>query len=517
MDADHENDGALIPLEDNPIWQQDNVLLHSVGIDIGSSGTQVVFSRLHVHRKGAALASRYVVVDRAQHYRSPVWFTPYRADGLIDAVALGSIIDGAYAAAGRHPDDVDTGVVILTGNARLRDNAQRIAETVAARAGDFVCTTAGHHMEARLAAHGSGAAGVSVALRDRVLNIDIGGGTTKLALVENGRVQATAALHVGGRLQVVGSDGRIVRLEPAGQEHAARAGFAWSVGDVASGDDLDRVAMAMADMLVAALTDPPLPPDQEWMHLTEPLGELGSVAGVMFSGGVADYVYERETRDFADLGRRLGAAIRTRVESGSLPYPLLPAGECIRATALGASEYSVQLSGSTCYISAPERLLPRRNLQVLRPSYRLGGDVDADEIAGAIRSHLNTFDLAGTDVDVVVALSWSGPPSHERLLVVASGVEQGLADRISRGRPIYLVLDGDVALSLGAILREELGVSSDMLVIDSLTLYDFDFIDLGRVRVPSNTVPVTIKSLVFQDHSGARSADSTELDAGTRS
>ena len=113
----------------------------------------------------------------------------------------------------------------------------------------------------------------------------------------------------------------------------------------------------------------------------------------MFSGGVGEYVYDREARDFGDLGRSFGRAIRERLDAGRLPFPLLPAGECIRATALGASEYSVQLSGNTIYLSSPGDLLPRKNLQVIQPPVALGDVVDPAAVAAAIREHFDRFDL----------------------------------------------------------------------------------------------------------------------------
>lgn len=217
----------------------------------------------------------------------------------------------------------------------------------------------------------------------------------------------------------------------------------------------------------------------------------------MFSGGVGEYVYGREEEDFGDLGRRLGHALRRHVDAGALPYPLLPAGECIRATALGASEYSVQLSGNTGCISDPDALLPRRNLQVVRPVYELGEVVDADTVEAAVRRRLVALDVAQTGTDIALALSWSGLPSHERLLPFARGIRDAVAERTAAGRPLYVVLDGDVAMTLGRLLREELDVTGDVLVIDGLSLRDFDYVDIGRLRLPSNTVPVTIKSLVF--------------------
>ena len=500
-DADHDHDHEFdddAPAEDNPLWQQDNVALTTVGIDIGSSGTQVIFSRVHLRRLAEDLTSRYYVVARETLFQSQVALTPYQNEERIDDLKLGTIIDDAYVAAGLPPDKIDTGVVILTGEALRRENAQRIAAILSENGGEFVTATAGHHMEAMLAAYGSGAARVSSDQTKRILNVDIGGGTTKLGLVENGKVIATAAIHIGGRLQVV-EQGRIVRLDPAGKHHAARAGFAWQRGDIVEVADLQKVANAMADALVAAIRMRPLPSDIARLYLTDPIAELGRIDAVMFSGGVAEYVYEREDRDFGDLGRRLGGAIRARIDSGALPWPVLPAGECIRATALGASEYSVQLSGNTSYISAPGKLLPRRNLQVLLPPYVCAERIDPDELAHAIRNHITAFDLDDTDRDIALALRWSGPPSHPRLAAFAEGIKRGLAERIAKRLPLYIMLDGDVAHTLGHLLRDECHIASDILVIDGVALWDFDYIDFGRIRMPSYTVPVTIKSLVFSE------------------
>ncbi len=497
-DHDHDFDGDDGPLEENPLWRQDNVSLMTVGIDIGSSGTQVIFSRVNLRRLAEDLTSRYYVVSRETLFQSPVALTPYQSEERIDDAKLGEIIDDAYVAANLSPDQIDTGVVILTGEALRRENAQGIAAILAEQGGEFVTATAGHHMESMLAAYGSGAARVSSDEGRRILNIDIGGGTTKLGLVENGKVIATAAVHIGGRLQVV-ENGRIARLDPAGKHHAKRAGFAWNKGDTIALADMQKVADVMADTLVAAIGKKPLPHDVAHLYLTDPIGDLGRIDGVMFSGGVAEYIYERETRDFGDMGPRLGRAIRERIARGAFPGPVLPAGECIRATALGASEYSVQLSGNTSHISAPGVLLPRRNLQVLQPPFSCDEVIDAEKLAQAIRNHMTAFDISDADHEIALALRWSGMPSYQRLAAFAEGIKRGLADRIARKLPLYIMLDGDVAQTLGHILRDELHVASEILVIDCVVLWDFDYIDLGRIRMPSYTVPVTIKSLVFSE------------------
>src|SRR5262249_49260611 len=302
--------------------------------------------------------------------------TPYQSEELSDETALGKIIDEAYAAAGLHPDQIDTGAVILTGEALRRENAAAIARILSEQGGEFVCATAGHHMESMLAAYGSGPPPGSHDGGKRDPHIDIAGGPPHTAVVEKGHVIATAAFHVGGRLQVVDDKGTIVRLDPAGRYHARQAGFDWHKGDVIDLKLLDKVADTMADELVSALTQRPMSHAVEHLYLTDPILDFGRIDGIMFSGGVGEYVYGLQPRDFGDMGLRLGAAIRRRIEAGALPWPMLPAGECIRATALGASEYSVQLSGNTSYISKPGELLPRRNLQVLQPNYECTDVID---------------------------------------------------------------------------------------------------------------------------------------------
>jgi ethanolamine utilization protein EutA len=501
-DHDHDDIAAFDP-ENDALFLQDRLTLLSVGIDIGSSGTQVIFSRVHMRRMSEELTSRYFVVERETLHQSPVALTPYLSEKRIDERAVGEIIDAAYAAAGVHPDSIDTGAVILTGEALRRENAQGIADVIAEMGGEFVCATAGHHMESLLAAFGSGAAKASHDLRQPVLNVDIGGGTTKLALVEGGKVVHTAAIHIGGRLAVVDDANRLTRLDPAGRQLAANAGVRWELGQVVTDEEMDRVAGWMADALVAALTQSPAPAPVEALWLTEPLEPIEGIAGVMFSGGVAEFIYAREKRDFFDLGRRLGRAVRARIDAGRFPHALLPAGECIRATAIGASEYSVQLSGNTVYSSNPGGLLPRKNLQVLQPDIELGAQIEPARVTQAIRRHFEAFDLAEGEAEVAHAFRWQGAPAYARLAALAQGIVEALPMTLLDAKPLYLIFDGDVAQTFGALLKEEWGVASDVLVIDGVSLWDFDYVDLGRVRMPSYTVPVTIKSLLFtQDPRG---------------
>jgi ethanolamine utilization protein EutA len=491
FDHDHDADFYL----DGNSRSLESVDLVSMGLDIGSSSTQVAFSRLTMRGPGEHRALRGRARDRQTLYLSPIMPTPF-ADGMIEDSRLRLLIDKAFIEAGLTPDDIETGVVILTGEAATRANAAAIAHLVAEDIGDLVCAAAGHHMEAMLAAHGSGAVEASrVGDGQRILVIDVGGATAKFAVVDAGRVISTAAMAVGGRLLVIDRANGVTRLDAAGAEHASRAGFDWKVGDVIEPDARAVVAERMADAIVAAVRAPTSNIASQW--LTKPLGDVGKIDGVMFAGGVGEYVYQRETRDFGDLGRALGLALRRRMNDGAFGAPLLPPGECIRATVLGASEHSVQISGDTIFISAHAALLPRRNLPVLRPALDLTGDIASDAVADAIRAHRAAFDRDKPAEPFALSLPFRGAPDYARVRALAVGVVAGLVDIIAAGAPVYLIVEGDIAQTLGGVIKHEIGIASEILAIDGITARDFDFVDIGRVRLPSNTVPVTIKSVLF--------------------
>lgn len=496
IDHDHD-DGPAERLEDNVLWIMDHIELKSVGIDIGSAGTQVTFSRLKLRRMGEDLSSRYVVTSREPLYYSPVALTPYVNEDRIDEKQVWSLIADAYAQSGLEPGEIDTGVVLLTGEAIRRDNARAIGEVLAARGGEFVCAAAGHNMEALLAAYGSGAALASYESRARILNIDIGGGTTKVAVTENGHVLETAALYVGGRIVVFDEDGRIVRFDEGAKNLAAHLGLPWRLGAKAREEEIDALVDWMAQAVLTAVTVRPLPPEIESLFLTPPIADLGRIDGVMFSGGVGEYVYGRESRDFHDLGRRLGWALKAEMDRGGGLWPLLPAGECIRATVIGASSYSLQVSGNTIFVSDPD-LLPQKNLQVLHPPHALEGNIEPSALAALIRSHFERFDVVEGEKDVALAFRWHGSSEFARVDAFVEGLKAALPRTLESGRPLFLILDGDLAQTVGMCLREDEGVKGELLVIDGIILQDFDFIDIGRRLEPSNTVPVTVKSLVFR-------------------
>src|SRR5918911_1554240 len=406
--------------ERSETWDFDNVELRTVGVDVGSSTSHLLFAHLHLQRLVQSLSSRFVVVERKVLHRSPILLTPYRPDGLIDVDALERFVLDAYAEAGLQQGDVDTGAVILTGAALERANARAVADLFAAEGGKFVCASAGHNLEGILAAHGSGAVALSRKLGTTLLHMDVGGGTAKLALVRNGEVVQTSALHVGGRLVAFDEEKNVTRIEPSALLIARELGITLELGERLRSRDRRRMARALADILLDAANGRRLTGVGAQFWLTEPLALTGEPPrGVTFSGGVAEYIFGREARAFGDLAPDLAEALAEAGPAGQLPADVLPLGEGIRATVLGASQFSVQLSGSTIHIS-DAGVLPLRNLPVVYA--RLGpGEPQQEAVADAIRQGFRRLDLEDGQAAVALALPWRGEPSYQSLRALAGG------------------------------------------------------------------------------------------------
>src|SRR6266851_1808592 len=205
---------------------EDEIVVLSVGVDIGSSTSHLVFSRIVLER----LDSRYVVTTREAFYQSDILLTPYAAEEEIDAAALGAFIEAQYKSAGVDPDEIDTGALILTGVAVRRRNARKIGDLFARQAGKMVAVSAGDSLETVLAAHGSGAVARSIREQAIVMNVDVGGGTSKIAVCASGKVIAHTALDVGARLICLDTTGRTARVEEAGRHYCAELGIVLDLG-----------------------------------------------------------------------------------------------------------------------------------------------------------------------------------------------------------------------------------------------------------------------------------------------
>lgn len=488
-DEFHFHDGhAAEPVEpagsEDIGWALDNVVLTTVGIDIGSATSHVMFARLHLQRLANELSSRFVVVERDVIHRSTILLTPYRGDGLIDAPALGTFISSAYADAGLAREQIDTGAVILTGVALLRENAGEVAALFADEGGRFVCASAGHGLEALLAAHGSGAVASSFG-GGTVLNIDIGGGTTKLALARDGEVLAVSAIATGARLLTFDEQGRVTRIESAAVAHASAIGVTPRLGHALATADRAALAERMADSIVLAVRGETLAPE---LQLLPPLPAGVRPDRVSISGGVSEYLAGRTDVDYGDLARELSASLKSA--AARLPAPLQPAGEGIRATVVGASQYTVQLSGNTIHVS-DDALLPLRNLPVV--GVRVSGEEPtAQAVRAAVQAGLERADLAAGG-GVAYGLRWTGAPRYASLRAIADG----LARYAPAGRPLVVAIESDIAATLGRILIEECGVTDGVVVVDGLDLGELDYIDIGERVMPAGVVPVVVKSLVF--------------------
>jgi ethanolamine utilization protein EutA len=472
------------------IWKAENFELTTVGIDIGSSTSHLMFSRVHLQRKTQLLSSEFVVVGREVLWRSPILFTPFLPDFTIDAGRLREFIDSAYAEAGLAPERIDSGAVILTGEAIKRRNAEAIARLFAAQAGRFVCASAGHHMECVLAAHGAGATAISRHTHRTVLNVDVGGGTTKFALIEKGEIRGTCAIAVGGRLIVQDGEGRLTRVEEPARQAARALGFDLVLGQTLSGPDRERLAGALANAVLDLVGGKKPEGLAKELLLTEPL-ERAEPHLVTFTGGVSEYIYGRESRTFGDIALPLAQRVAAAVSaSGKLMDP----GQGIRATVIGASQFTVQLSGKTIHLS-PRARLPVRDVPVVFPALHLDAAFSAKSIALAVQRALKKLDV-GSDRPVAIGIRWSGEPYYERLRELAAGVAQAAPS----GAPLIVMVDRDVGRLLGHILEHEIGVPSGVISIDGVQLREFDYVDIGEVIQPSDVVPVVIKSLLFPVH-----------------
>lgn len=462
--------------------EEDRIELTSVGVDIGSSTSHLLVSTITLER----LDTRYVVTDRAVRFASEILLTPYAEGNTIDAGALGAFIARQYRAAGIAPGEIDTGALILTGVAARRRNARAIGEIFAAEAGKFVAVSAGDSLETLMAAYGSGAVAISAA-GGPVLNVDVGGGTTKIALCRDGEIVARTAVDAGARLLVLDDEGVIERIEPYGARYLAAAGLAAGRGDRLDAGARRHLARQMAGTILAAARGE----DTGTFQRLPPLGAAGGAARIVFSGGVSELL-SGPRQDTGDLGSDLAGELAAMTEGAEV----LPARQRIRATVVGASQYTVQVSGSTIFLD-PDDALPLRNVAVIAPRLELGEAIDAAAVRDAVGEALGRLDLAEGRAPVAVAVPWTGTASYARLSALARGLVTGLRPVLEAGHPLVIVTDSDIGGLIGMQCRSEEEVPGAIVSIDGIALSEFDFIDIGEVLRSTGATPVVVKSLLF--------------------
>ena len=477
-----------------PGLEPDTLELTSAGIDVGSATCHLVVSRIVMKRLGKAHSSRYVPVERRIEFQSPIRFTPYEPSGLIDADRLSGYLREWLEAYGGDFGAVDSGVVILTGEALRRRNARAIADQMSALAGDFVCASAGDLFEAAMAAWGSGAVERSRELGP-TLNVDIGGGTTKVSLCVNGHIVARSALRVGSRLAVVDEDQRLTKVDDPVEILAGDDSGAWVVGKQVTPEMKQELAESMVRAVEAFLGVDVSHVDRYRDLWIAPPPDLGDeVRQVGFSSGLAEYLYGKEDRDFNDLAIPVAKTLRSRLDAGAWPWTVLdPPSSAIRATVTGLSQQTVEMSGDTVHVG-PEAKLPWRNA----PCVAVDAEAlsTAEEIAAAMVDATSTVELTAVDSSTVAwAVRTGRRRDYQRLKVLAEGLALG-ASRLGQER-LALFLSEDLGRSVGRLITEELRLHRDAVVLDGVQVIGGEFVDIGRVVEPNATVPVIVKSLLF--------------------
>jgi ethanolamine utilization protein EutA len=480
-------------VEDDGLESEDGLEQHtltSVGIDIGSSTTQVMISSLTLRRRGSGLSTEFVVTDRQLLFASTPVLTPYAGPTVIDVDAVEAYVRRAYQGAGIGPADIDTGVVVITGEALKKENAEPISELMATWTGDFVCVSAGAFHEAVLAANGSGAVQLSEDTGRSVLNIDIGGGTTKVSLIESGKVKEVYAVSVGARLLTWDPDGTVTRVEGPMEIYAAALEVAPpKLGQVVTQEETDRYTALMADVVLDLVVPCGVTELRAELAVTStPPSFTGGLVpdAIMFSGGVSEYIEQRETATFGDFGPALGVHLERRLGELGLVEKVVPADSGIRATVIGASQFSVQASGQTSFVSDPT-LLPARGLPVVQ--VELAADIDCSQ---ALRDGLARSDHGDWAGPLALALDLRGRLDYRSLRGYADALTE-----VAQGRPLYLVLRVDLARSLGRLITAESGHTGTVVALDGISVGELDFLDIGRPMGVTGSIPVTVKSLAF--------------------
>lgn len=456
--------------------------LLSVGIDIGTTTTQLVISRLTLRNEGAAFSvPQFAIAEKEVLYRSGIHFTPLLSDTRIDAAGVRDIVEREYAASGYAKSDIQTGAVIITGETARKENAREVLTALSDFAGDFVVATAGPALESVLAGKGSGAQAYSQERQCAVLNLDIGGGTTNLALFENGKLKDTGCLNVGGRLMKFDPDGTLTYLSPVLCPH-----FDFQIGQRLTEADLQPVLTLLVDILCRTVNGQGGIAD----FITDKAITVAGEPLLSFSGGVADLIDDKPRDPFAygDLGVLLGRAI---YRSSLCQGRFLRAKETIRATVIGAGSHATELSGSTIFydrVSFPLKNLPVAALSEEEES------LEPPALAEKIQKKTALFAPDGSPT--VLALHGLENPRFSELCKLADGVALGLRDCAETGNPLVIAVQADMGKALGQAVGMLLP-EAPLVCLDAVALPEGSYLDIGAPVAGGQVLPVVVKTLAL--------------------
>lgn len=477
----------------------DKTAILSVGIDVGTSTTQVVFSKLQMDNAGGYFSvPRVAIVDKEVVYKSEVYMTPLKTDVLIDTDALRDIVAAEFRKAGYRPEDTDSGAVIITGESARKENSDAVLKSLSDFAGDFVVSAAGPDMESLIAGKGSGAWQYSMDHHCRVANLDIGGGTTNVVLFEDGETLARGCLDIGGRLICMNPQGIITKVSPAAAVMAQAAGVSVSVGDRCDELKLTAVTRQMAAALNAYLGVGTKDIDAILRQIKTPGSSdfpvPEKIQAVFFSGGVADLIYHEsaDTWVYGDIGVLLGRAIReSRLFTD---FQKMEPGETIRATVVGAGTYTTTISGST--ITYSDDIFPLKNIPVIKLDEELQEACFAGETEPVIRRI--QWVLGQNDEEhFILAMPGKRNPGYMEMKRAAASIRQ-IMDRVqSPGEPILLVIESDIAKAMGQMIRQQPDLKRQVVAIDSIHVEDGEYVDMGKPMMNGMVIPVVVKTLIF--------------------
>ena len=477
----------------------DKTAILSVGIDVGTSTTQVVFSKLQMDNAGGYFSvPRVAIVDKEVVYKSEVYMTPLKTDVLIDTDALRDIVAAEFRKAGYRPEDTDSGAVIITGESARKENSDAVLKSLSDFAGDFVVSAAGPDMESLIAGKGSGAWQYSMDHHCRVANLDIGGGTTNVVLFEDGETLARGCLDIGGRLICMNPQGIITKVSPAAAVMAQAAGVSVSVGDRCDELKLTAVTRQMAAALNAYLGVGTKDIDAILRQIKTPGSSdfpvPEKVQAVFFSGGVADLIYHEsaDTWAYGDIGVLLGRAI---LESRLFTdFQKMEPGETIRATVVGAGTYTTTISGST--ITYSDDIFPLKNIPVIKLDEELQEACFAGETEPVIRRI--QWVLGQNDEEhFILAMPGKRNPGYMEMKRAAASIRQ-IMDRVQPpGEPILLVIESDIAKAMGQMIRQQPDLKRQVVAIDSIHVEDGEYVDMGKPMMNGMVIPVVVKTLIF--------------------
>lgn len=474
------------------------LFITSVGIDVGTSTSHMVFSRLHLVKQMSRSSKKFEIISREILYRGNIYITPLIDKETIDFDNLIKILNKEFEKSGIKKEEIDTGAVIVTGETAKKKNAEKIVSMLAAEAGKFVAATAGPNFESVIAAMGSGATIRAKELNKTIMNIDTGGGTSNIAVISpEGNIIDTACINVGGRLILTeGSENIIKRCEDAAKIAADDIGITLEVGKPISESDKQKVAARLVSAMIEVLTkQDQLSEVAIKLMMTPFLTFDRKVDYYTYSGGVAEYIFGKTDVYYDDIGKHVANEIKKQHKKAKLK--LLEPLELIRATVIGAGQYSLQVSGATTLVTEDNEF-PIRNIPVVVP-YLPQETPTPEQIKEAIDIAYKRIDLKEGEAPVALAFHRTIGLSYERLKSFAKGIVSAIPTIVEKEMPLILVFKDDIGNSVGNVMKRETELKKNIISIDEMALREGDYIDIGEPMANKQVVPVVVKTLIFQN------------------